>query len=62
MSVMATRARVRVPVFERAHALMKRIHITCNVKTLLGRDGDDAHWLTLICIPGSLQSFNAPWL
>ena len=30
--VMAARARSRVPVFEKVHALMKRIHITCNGK------------------------------
>ena len=38
MRVMAARARARVPVCE-AHALMKRIHITCNgnyTENLLG--------------------------
>ena len=29
---MDARARARVPVFEKAHARMKRIHITCNGK------------------------------
>ena len=32
MRVMDARARVRVPVFEKAYARMKRIHITCNGK------------------------------
>ena len=32
LRVMDVRARARVPVFEKAHARMKRIHITCNGK------------------------------
>ena len=32
MRVMAVRVRVQVPVFEKAHALIKRIHMTCNGK------------------------------
>ena len=32
MRVMDACARVRVPVFEKVHVRMKRIHITCNGK------------------------------
>ena len=32
MRVMDARERARVSVFEKAHARMKRIHITCNGK------------------------------
>ena len=32
MRVMDVRAHARVPVFEKAHVRMKRIHITCNGK------------------------------
>ena len=36
MRVMTVRAHARVAVFEKAHALMKRIHITCNGKYVYG--------------------------
>ena len=60
MCVMVVRACAWVPVLEKAHTLMKRIHIMCNGKVyrkLLGRDGDvaeRARWLTLTRIPGSV--------
>ena len=60
MCVMAVRVRAWVPGFEKVHALMKRIHITCNGKytencwTETKTSAKRARWLTLTRIPSSV--------
>ena len=60
MHVMDACARARVLVFEKAHALMKRIHIRRNGKYTENCWAETetspkrARWLTLTCILGSV--------